>query len=351
MSSKRDKLTEIAHDKSAGARSKLLALLSELVFEQRRPTEVEINALCSVAKLLLRVADDESRTTFAVTIAPNEFVPRDIVFLLLDDKIYIAGPILRYSPVLTETDLLKFAETLGDDRLVFVAQRSGLGSNVVDVLVSRGGDIVQIAVTENSSVKLTGKSLQKLLNNAEASDALCRSLVSRPEISKSDAERLIQLISKSLKGRVKSTGAVSTPASKPVVAVSPPAPPKPTPAKAGVSEMLAAIRSGKVFASDAISRLADEDRFNELTSLISGLSRVDDVSIMRLIVRADADGIGMILKALEISDEAFASVISLRKRRLKMSDAQARFERDDYAKLAVAQSKATLAQLTQSRGR
>ena len=116
-----------------------------------------------------------------------------------------------------------------------------------------------------------------------------------------------------------------------------------------IAEILAGIKAGKMTADQAITLLAEDDRFNDLTALLSNLTRIDDVSIMRLMVRADANGVGMILKALEISDATFATVAALRKRRLKHSDAQSRYEREDYAKMSVAESKATLAQLTGGR--
>ncbi len=99
----------------------------------------------------------------------------------------------------------------------------------------------------------------------------------------------------------------------------------------------------------AVARLANEDRSNELTTLLSALSRIDDVSIMRLLVRADANGIGMILKALDISDAGFAAVANFRQRRLRHSDTQVRFERDDYAKLMHPDCKTTLTQLAAQR--
>ena len=86
MSLMRETLTEIAYDSSVEARSKLLSSLSDLVFDRPKPTLEEVTALCSVAKLLLRVADDNSRCHFATTIAPNKHVPREMVFLLLQGQ-------------------------------------------------------------------------------------------------------------------------------------------------------------------------------------------------------------------------------------------------------------------------
>lgn len=344
---RRDALAEIARDPSIGARSRLLQSLSDLVFDSRLPTAQEVVELCSIATLLLKVADDDSRRHFATTIAPCRHVPREMVFLLLQDKVTIAGPVLRDSPVLTDADLQEFITSLPDERLAFVAMRKNLVPGMVEVLVERGGEIVQLAISENGLAPLSPKSLQILIHNAEHSESLCRSLVRRPEISKGDAEHLVQLITRILKSRMR--------APEPVPVLEPEAAPLPMPelkklpGRVDIRELTSAVLGGRMSADIALTRLANEDRSNELTSLLSALSRVDDVSIMRLLVRADANGIGMILKALDISDAAFAAVASFRQRRLRHSDAQVRFERDDYAKLVHVDCKATLSQLAGQR--
>jgi hypothetical protein len=343
----RDALTEIAHDPSAGARSKLLSSISDLVFSRRQPNREEVAALCAVAKLLFRVASAAARCHFATTIAQCDLVPRDMVFLLLNDELIIAEPVLRESPVLTEEDLIACAETMGDDRLQILAQRHSIGPEVVEILLNRGGEPIHLAVSENHTAHLTENTLQILIARAETSEALCRSLVRRPEVGKSDAEHLVQLITRMLKSRMKFTPEM---AADPLPDPVPDAVDVPTLSpKLSIAEILTAVKSGRLGADHAISKLALDDRFNDLTTLISGLTRIDDVSVMRLLLRADVNGIGMILKGLDVSEATFDTVVALRKRRLKTSDSQARFEREIYAKLSASESKATLRQLAGAR--
>jgi hypothetical protein len=370
-------LTAIARDPSRRARSKLLAALSDLVFMQRQPTVTEITSLCEVARLVLEVVDESSRSHFAATIAPSKNVPRAMVLLLIEDGIAVAGPLLRESPILTEQDLKDYAERLTDDYLVFIAERRPIGSDVVEILVRRGGDSVRLAVAKNASAKLTPGCLRPLLQTAETSEALCRVLVVRPELSRAEAEHLVQLIARMLKARMiaqaeaaRAELALQTadldldlvfvdsrlpepdgpivPQELPVPIEKPAAdatqvkkPPPPSP----IADMIADLRAGRLTLDQCVTQLCDEDRFNDLTTLIGAQSQLDDVSVMRLLVRADANGISIVLKALGLSPGAFSSVTALRKRRLRSSDMQTRYERDDYAKLTLAEAKATLDQL------
>lgn len=340
---RREALADIARDPSVRARSELLHSLSDLVFDERQPSAEEVVSLCAIASILLKVVDDDARRHFAITVAPNRHVPRELIFVLLQDAVPIAGPVLRHSPVLTDADLRTFAETLPDERLVFIAMRKNLDSGIVEILINRGGEHVQLAISENNSAGLSPKSMRILIRNAETSENLCRSLVRRPEVSKEDAEHLVQLITRILKARMR-LPLVPAPAAPGGQAAGGDAPRLPS--RLDVYELTEAVLGGRMTADAAVARLANEDRSNELTTLLSRLSRVDDVSVMRLLVRADANGIGMVLKALDVSDATFAAVAAFRQRRLRHSDTQVRYEREDYAKLIPVDCRSTLTHLT-----
>jgi len=344
VASMRETLAEIAYDPSDNARSKLLSTLSDFVFDHRSPSADEVGELCEVAKMLLSVADDAARCHFAETIAPSRHVPREMIFLLLQDSATVASSVLRRSPVLNDDDLLTFAADFDDDRLVFVAQRATVGAKLVEVLVAKGGDMVQLAVVENSGAQLSSKSIGVLIRLAETNESLCRSLVRRQEVPKADAEHLVQLIAKML--RMRMTAPVALPPAAPATEALRDDRPA---AKAEIADILAAVRAGRLSFDLAITRLATDDRFNDLTSLLSGIAQIDDVSITRVMLRGDVNGIGMILKALDVSDETFDVIIALRKRRLKTSDAQIRYDRETYRRLSIGESKATLAQLSGAR--
>ena len=343
ISAKLQRLELLARDSSIESRSRLLSTLSEQVFAHRIPNAEEVALLCDVARLLLTLADEPSRESFAIAVAPSYYTPRDMVFRLVDDTIRIARPVLERSPVLKDADLIELARTRADAYLAAIAHRSHLEHRIVEALLKRGGPEVQLAVSENRSAVLSSDAIKILLQTSEQDEAVCRSLVTRPEIGKADGERLVQQIARILKSRM------STPSKLEVI---------PTPSllvkaktRLGLKELLAEINAGNKLKDDAIIELADADRFNELTTLIGQLAHIEEVTIMRLIVRADANGISMVMKALDVGDLAFRSIVALRQRRLKHSDTQARFDRDDYKKINPREARTMASQLSGGRGR
>jgi hypothetical protein len=116
-------------------------------------------------------------------------------------------------------------------------------------------------------------------------------------------------------------------------------------ASAQVSEIVAMIEGGSEGIDEAVKMLAEQDRVNDLSMLVSALTRVESMYVMRLLVREDANGIAILLKALGVSSKAYVAVAHARRRRLKHSDTKYRFEQEDYLKLTQVEAQGILAQL------
>ncbi|MBO0756301.1 MAG: DUF2336 domain-containing protein, partial [Bradyrhizobiaceae bacterium] len=95
--------------------------------------DVESKALAEVAHRLA-----------AVDNAPPKLIRR----LAGDEDIAIAGPVLKRSPRLAESDLIDIATTMGPDHLLAISGRHQIGTAVTDILVKRGDrDVVRSLAT------------------------------------------------------------------------------------------------------------------------------------------------------------------------------------------------------------
>ena len=328
----------MAREPSIDARSRLLSTLTDMVFGQRQPTADEVAMLCEVAGKVLPKADEFARAHFAEAVAQSASVTPIALQTVLDDTAAIAAPVLRHSPLLRDSDLIRIVETRSDDYLLPIAMRSALSTPLVELLIARGGPKVLFALVENQGVHLSAAAVHTLVEIAETDEAVCRSLIRRSEVPSQDAERLVHLIARNL--RVRMGG------SRPGVPELAAKPDKPATVEAkarSVRDLVASISAKLMSADVAVLELAKENRFNDLTTLISMLAGLDDVSVLRLLVRADVNGISVVLKALGISDRGFDAVVSLRRHRLKHSEIQSRFEREDFAKLNQDECRAKLA--------
>ena len=110
--------------------------------------------------------------------APVEVVRR----LAYDDDIAVAGPILKQSWRLTESDLIDVAATRGQAHLLAIAERARIAEPVTDVLIRRGQREVAHRVAENRGARLSDASFFALVGRAERDGMLAEKVGLRPDI-------------------------------------------------------------------------------------------------------------------------------------------------------------------------
>ena len=127
--------------------------------------------------------ETKARAEIARTLAPVVNAPTELIRQLAqDDDITVAGPVLKQSARLKETELVELANTKGQAHLVAIAGRRGLGEAVTDVLVRRGDTEVVRNVADNQSAKLSENSFSTLVRRAEADNDLAEKVGHRADI-------------------------------------------------------------------------------------------------------------------------------------------------------------------------
>jgi uncharacterized protein (DUF2336 family) len=105
---------------------------------------------------LVPKTDIEARGELAerLSVLPNA-PPMLVNQLVRDEEIAIAGPLLRYSPVVADATLVEIARARGQTHLFAISERSTLSSVVTDVIVRRGDSEVVHRVAENSGAQFS----------------------------------------------------------------------------------------------------------------------------------------------------------------------------------------------------
>ena len=126
----------------------------------------------TIATLEKLARDQEARVRaiLAEEIKHLHCVPKDIVQLLAHDlKIAVAGPILEYSPLLSDADLIEIiARGCASEAVEAIARRSPVSEDVSDAVVT-ALDIPGIAaLLTNSDAKIRREAMEKITEQAEA---------------------------------------------------------------------------------------------------------------------------------------------------------------------------------------
>ncbi|MFZ1992269.1 MAG: DUF2336 domain-containing protein [Alphaproteobacteria bacterium] len=159
--------------------SRLLPGLSNR--EQTRIRELTI-------KVIERLAADSLprvRQIVAEEIKKSGDVPKAIVLdLAKDAEIVVAAPVLEYSPLLSDDDLLEIIATSEvEGVLASIAKRDPLTDNVSEAVVATLDIPAVTALLANQNAQIRAETLDRIVEHAKNVDEWHKPLVFRPELS------------------------------------------------------------------------------------------------------------------------------------------------------------------------
>lgn len=149
----------------------------------------------------LMVADAEVRVRQALSrqLRENPLVPHDVALTLARDVDAVALPMLQFSEVLTDEDLIEIVKSQSPEKQVAVASRAKVSADVADALVDSHNEAVVAKLVSNEGAQLTEATLQRVVDEFGASDVVGKPLVERGGLPVTVAERLMTKVSENLR--------------------------------------------------------------------------------------------------------------------------------------------------------
>jgi len=152
---------------------------------------------------LERLARDEVvriRAILAEAIKHLDCVPKEVALLLARDAEHVvARPILEYSPLLSDRDLLEIvANAEARAALSAIARRRNLSPRISDAIVKSLDIPAVAALLQNTDVSLRKSTLDMIIANAAQTKEWHGPLAFRPELSSAMVRRLAAFVGASL---------------------------------------------------------------------------------------------------------------------------------------------------------
>jgi uncharacterized protein (DUF2336 family) len=145
--------------------------------------EDHVQLFDDVFNRLIDEIETKARAELSLRLAPLRNAPEGLICRLAhDDDILVAGPVLRQSRRLAESDLVEIAETKSQAHLLAISGRDGVAETVTNVLVRRGDRAVTRSVVENREARLSDDTFSTLVAKSEGDDALAEKVGQRPDI-------------------------------------------------------------------------------------------------------------------------------------------------------------------------
>jgi uncharacterized protein (DUF2336 family) len=196
----------LAQDQNEAVRADLARKISRLAptLTQRQSDRVK-EITYEVLEALVRDQAVKIRKIVADTLKSMPDAPPEIVqFLARDTELSVSGPLLRYSPLLTDEDLLDLVRQMPiPGAMRAIAQRKGLSAAISDEIGASNDVDAITALLGNTSAQIREDTLDLLIDRAPAHKAWHRPLVDRPRLSDNAARKLARFVAQDLLQRLK----------------------------------------------------------------------------------------------------------------------------------------------------
>lgn len=160
-----------------------------------------------VFEILRVLAEDQLpriRAILADTLKAERNVPHEVMLRLARDaEAMVANPVLEFSPLLTDEDLLLVIEEgQAAGRLTAMARRQGVSAVLADALAATLDETAVAALLANPSAQIREETLDALVEEAPSRTGWHAPLTLRPLLPLRIAERLVKFISDALLERL-----------------------------------------------------------------------------------------------------------------------------------------------------
>lgn len=136
------------------------------------------DVLCQLADIV----EIEARMDVARLLAPLGRAPASVVVKLANDVIEVARPLLEFSAVLSDDDLIDIITLQSEDHRVSIASRAGINERVGGALVDHGKTASIVRLVRNEKVRFDRKTLNRLVERATQDAEIAADLRGRSDI-------------------------------------------------------------------------------------------------------------------------------------------------------------------------
>jgi len=173
------------------------------VLAQKICREVKSLALSSrekdvVEEILWFIARDAAvmvRRALAVTLKNSANLPHEIAQKLIRDVDSVAVPVLIFSPVLDQGDLLEVLKSKAAAKMMAVSKRAHIGGDLVKAIVRYGDSRVIASVAANDGAEIDVDLGSQMLDIYHDNDLIKESFIARRDLPTLVVEKLITMVS------------------------------------------------------------------------------------------------------------------------------------------------------------
>lgn len=193
-----DDVNKLLAEPSAEMREMTARKVAEY-FTAARLGESEKRIVGDIFRAMVKDAEVRVRRALAETLKENPELPREVAVALARDVHEVALPVIEFSTVLTDADLIEIIATSDESRQVAVARRATVSAAVSDALVETDNTRVVTALVANNGADIREETCARVLDRFSDNEQVANSMALRSELPLTVAERLVTMVTDSIR--------------------------------------------------------------------------------------------------------------------------------------------------------
>jgi len=167
-------------------------------FQQQKLSDKERELAKEIFRVMVKDAEVRVREALSAQLKSSPDLPHDVAVTLAKDVESVALPMLRYSEVLTDDDLIEVVRGSSPEKQVAVAQRERVSSQLAGALIDTRNELAVAKLVANEGADLDESALHRVLSEYDASEEVSDILVRRPNLPAALSEQLVSAVSRKL---------------------------------------------------------------------------------------------------------------------------------------------------------
>ena len=172
-------------------------------------SDLDRAAAQKILRLMAQDAAEMVRRAMAVTLKASDLIPPDVARRLAADVDGVALPILTFSPVLSDEDLIEVVRAGSAARQIAVASRPFVSRDVADVVVEVGSREAVRALAANDNADIAEGALNRAVDRFGDAPEVVAALAYRQVLPLGVTERLVALASEAVRAHLVSRHALA----------------------------------------------------------------------------------------------------------------------------------------------
>lgn len=198
-------LVSLARDRTGASRNLLLERINAIYLGSGRHLSArERELVFDIFSYLIRHVEVQVRKAISAALSEQGDVPKNLVLTLANDVIDVAEPVVVRSRLLDDGDLIQLILDQAEQHRLAVTQRDDISEDVSQALVDHSGSDVIKSLLRNEGAKLSGETVEKLVDRSMDEEEYQQLLVKRHELTTDMARRMYTWVSDAMRDVIES---------------------------------------------------------------------------------------------------------------------------------------------------